>query len=114
MVAERARKGELSVIRYEDLTRDFSGTLKPLLAWLQLDASDAVIEDINAKSSFEATTGRPRGTEAKHLVRKGAVGEWVDALSTEDKTKAWSLAGEQLNALGYTQDGRCMPLAPDL
>jgi hypothetical protein len=110
MIAERARQGELSVIRYEDLTRDFSGTLKPLLAWLQLDASDAVIEEINAKSSFEATTGRPRGTDGEGPRRKGAVGEWVDALSKEDKAKAWSLAGKQLSALGYTRDGRFRPL----
>src|SRR3712207_977381 len=109
MVAEQARQGELRVIRYEDLTRDFGGTLKPLLAWLQLDASDSVIEAINAKSSFEATTGRSRGTEAEHVFRKGAVGEWVDALSKEDKAKAWSLAGEQLSTFGYTRDGRFMP-----
>ena len=110
MVAALARSGELRVVRYEDLTRDFGGTLKPLLSWLQLDASDSVIEAINAKSSFEATTGRPRGTDGEGPRRKGAVGEWVDALSKEDKAKAWSLAGEQLSALGYTQDGRFMPL----
>ncbi len=110
MVAEKAREGELRVIRYEDLTRDFGGTLKPLLTWLQLDASDSVIEAINEQTSFEATTGRSRGTEAEHVFRKGAVGEWIDALSKEDKAKAWSLAGEQLSAFGYTQDGRFMPL----
>ena len=110
MVAERARQGELSVIRYEDLTRDFSGTLKPLLTWLQLDASDSVIEAIDEETSFEATTGRARGTEAEHIFRKGAVGEWVDALSKEDKAKAWNLAGKQLSALGYTRDGRFKPL----
>jgi hypothetical protein len=110
MVAEQARQGELRIVRYEDLTHDFSGTLKPLLAWLQLDASDSVIEAINEETSFEATTGRSRGTEAEHIFRKGAVGEWVDALSKEDKAKAWSIAGKQLSALGYTRDGRFRPL----
>lgn len=106
MVAERARGGELRVVRYEDLTRDFSGTLKPLLAWLQLDASDSVIEAINAKTSFEATTGRARGTAGKGTKRKGAVGEWLDVLSPEEKEQAWSIAGEQLSAFGYTRDGQ--------
>jgi hypothetical protein len=114
MGVELARRGELSIIRYEDLTRDFVGTLKALLAWLGLEYPDSTLTAIKAQTSFEAITGRPRGTEAKHLLRKGVVGEWIDALSAEDKTKAWGLAGEQLSALGYTQDGRCMPLSPSL
>jgi hypothetical protein len=114
MSVELARRGELSLIRYEDLTHDFVGTLKALLTWLRLERSDSTLEAINAQTSFEAITGRPRGTQSKHLLRKGAVGEWIDALSAKDKTKAWGLAGEQLGALGYTQDGRCMPLPSDL
>jgi hypothetical protein len=114
MGVDLARRGELRIIRYEDLTYDFVGTLKPLLAWLRLERSESTLEAINAQTSFEAITGRPRGAGAKHLMRKGAVGEWIDALSGKDKTKAWSLAGKQLSALGYARDGAVMPLPPDL
>jgi SAM-dependent methyltransferase len=110
IIAQRARQGDLRVIRYEDLTYDFAGTLKPLLAWLGLDDSTSVVEAIQAQTSFEAITGRPRGKEAKHIVRKGAVGEWIGVLSKEDNAKAWEIAGEQLTAFGYTPDGSLQPL----
>ena len=113
MVAERARQGELYVLRYEDLTRDFAGTLKPLLQWLGLEHSDRTIEKINEQTSFEATTGRSRGTEAKNFKRKGVIGEWTNFLSEEDKEKAWRIAGKQLTIFGYCQNGDIMPL-PDL
>ena len=110
MILKRARSGELRVIRYEDLTRDFAGTLKPLLQWLNLDDSEPVIEAINSQTSFKARTGRERGNAAKSEMRKGAIGEWLDTLSAEDKERAWQKAGKQLAALGYGIDGRIGPL----
>jgi SAM-dependent methyltransferase len=104
MIVEHARRGNLRVIRYEDLTRNYAGIFVPLLAWLGLDHSESIIAEINARTSFEATTGRRRGTEAKHVMRKGAIGEWIEVLSSEDKARAWELVGGQLSALGYREN----------
>ncbi len=105
MVQERAMAGQLRVIRYEDLTRDLAGTLGPFLEWLGLDHSREVMERIDGQTSFEALTGRARGTEARAPRRKGAVGEWLQTLSAADKEQAWDIAGRQLAAFGYTRDG---------
>jgi hypothetical protein len=113
MATDYARQNELKVIRYEDLTYDFSSTLKSLLAWLKLENSDGMIEDINARTSFRAMTGRPRGTEAKHVMRKGVINEWLEVLNSDEKAKAWNLGWKQLSTFGYTQDGELMPF-PDL
>ena len=114
MIADRARAGEVEVIRYEDLSADFAGTFTPLLEWLGLDSSPALVERIEAKTSFEARTGRERGTEGKGVIRKGMVGEWRETLTDEDKGEAWKRAGEELAALGYTEDGPEDPLPEGL
>lgn len=106
-----AVKGELRVIRYEDLTRTFTDTVRALLDWLDLESSDEIIQEIERCSSFETKAGRPRGVEAKSEMRKGVCGEWVTELSIEDKAKAWNIAGTQLAALGYTQDGQIKQLS---
>ena len=117
MWADRADKtivaaggGQVYVLRYEDLTNDFAGTVRPLLRWLGLAESESLIDTIQAQTSFEAITGRARGTEAKSVIRKGAVGEWRDVLSADEQARAWRVAGEQLSALGYTLEGTLRPL----
>ena len=108
-----AAQGEVYLLRYEDLSNDFAATMQPLLRWLGLKESQSLLESIQAQTSFEALTGRPRGTEAKGVMRKGAVGEWRDTLPPDEQERAWHMAGEQLRALGYTRDGALQPL-PDL
>jgi hypothetical protein len=114
MAVDLARAGRIYLLRYEDLTVDFAGTLRQLLAWMEIDRSDAVIDAIEQASSFEAATGRRRGEEARHLMRKGAIREWVDALDDRAKDDAWQTAGSQLAALGYTRHGELEPLCGDL
>lgn len=104
-----ADQGQLQIIRYEDLSHNFHGVLRSLLEWLSLDHSDEIIEAIQARTSFEAMTGRPRGTEARHTIRKGAVGEWMEVLNDKEKEQAWHEAQRSLTALGYTQDGTLLP-----
>jgi hypothetical protein len=114
MIVDLASRGELEVVRYEDLSADFAGTLGPVLEWLGLDASPEVIEAINARSSFEARTGRKRGSDGTGVIRKGAVGEWLEVLSPEDKRAAWDRVGSQLAALGYVSDAPAAPLPSNL
>jgi hypothetical protein len=105
-----AGAGEVYVLRYEDLTNDFAGTVRSLFRWLGLGESESLINTIQAQTSFEAIAGRARGTEAKSVMRKGAVGEWRDVLSADEQARAWRVAGEQLSALGYTLEGTLRPL----
>jgi hypothetical protein len=112
-VITMAGRGQLYVLRYEDLTQNYTGTLTPLLHWLGLAHSQSLIDSIQKQTCFETVTGRPRGVEAKSHIRKGAVGEWRDVLSAAEQAQAWRVAGEQLSALGYTREGTLRPL-PDL
>jgi hypothetical protein len=100
-----AVRGQVYLLRYEDLTNDFVATVQPLLRCLGLEESKSLVEDIQAQTSFEALTGRARGTEAKNIMRKGAMGEWRAALSADEQERAWRMAGEQLRPFGYTRDG---------
>ena len=108
-----AGRHEIYVLRYEDLSENFAATMQPLLQWLGLAESKPLLESIEAKTSFEALTGRPRGTEANAVMRKGAVGEWREALLPNEQERAWRMAGDQLRAFGYTCDGTRRGL-PDL
>jgi hypothetical protein len=108
-----AVRGLIYLLRYEDLSNDFAATVRPLFQWLGLPESKQLLEDIQAKTSFEALTGRRRGIEGKGVMRKGAVGEWCEVLRPEEQERAWRMAGDQLRAFGYARDGTLRPL-PDL
>ena len=108
-----AARGHVYLLRYEDLSNDFISTMQPLLQWLGLSAAKPLLETIQTETSFEALTGRARGIEAKSVLRKGAVGEWREVLSPDNQERAWRVAGNQLDAFGYTRDGALRRL-PDL
>src|SRR5947199_425411 len=111
--SQQRADAKIYLLRYEDLSEDFVATMQPLLQWLGLADSKPLLESIQAKTSFEALTGRARGTEAKAVMRKGAVGEWREALLPDEQERAWRLAGDQLRAFGYTRHGTRRGL-PDL
>jgi hypothetical protein len=108
-----AGRRQIYLLRYEDLSENFVATMQPLLQWLGLAESRPFLESIEAKTSFEALTGRLRGMEAKAVMRKGAVGEWREALLPDEQERAWRMAGDQLRAFGYTRNGARQGL-PDL
>jgi hypothetical protein len=105
MAIAAASRRQIYLLRYEDLSENFVATMQPLLQWLGLVASKPLLESIEARTSFEALTGRARGTEAKAVIRKGAVGEWREALLPDEQQRAWRMAGDQLHAFGYMHDG---------
>ena len=109
-LAGHARRGDLAVVRYEDLSRDFTGTLAALLRTLQLDAAPSLLASIEDATRFAAASGgRAPGEAAPHILRKGVVGDWRDALSPREARLAWRIAGRELAAFGYRPDGGVAP-----
>lgn len=104
-VLAAAERGELYVLRYEDLLADFEGEFGKLMAWVGADHSPATLAAVAKASSFEAQSGRPRGVASKSVMRRGIAGEWHEALNRRDQALAWRLAGKELTAMGYTRDG---------
>jgi hypothetical protein len=99
MARRSALRGELKMIRYEDLCRDFSGILRPFLRWLGVEDSEPIL------ASIKAMAGRPRSDEGKGSVRSAMVGEWREVLSESEQSRAWQITGHELEALGYTVGG---------
>jgi hypothetical protein len=104
-VLAAADRGELYVMRYEDLLTDFDGTFARLLTWLGADASPATVGAVARVTTFEALSGRPRGVSGEDVMRKGIAGEWRESLNQRDQTLAWRVAGAELAAMGYTREG---------
>lgn len=113
-VRARAARGELYLLRYEDLTLDFDATFAALLGWLGLDASPEVVRAVREATDFEAVTGRKRGEAAKSVRRSGAIREWTSALAPAERERAWQLARAELEAFGYSRDGALGALPPGL
>lgn len=105
-LAEHARRGELTVLRYEDLHTDFNKLCRALFLELELDVSPDIIERVKTATDFSTVTeGRAPGDSAEHQIRKGSVGEWKDALTDPQAELAWKLAGDSLKEFGYTRSG---------
>ncbi len=109
-LAEHAKRGDVTIIRYEDLHEDYSKICRALFLELGLDANDKAIDQTRAATDFATVTqGRARGESAEHHIRKGITGEWQEALSKSEAGLAWQLAGKSLAAFGYTQSGVVEP-----
>jgi hypothetical protein len=104
-VLAAAERGELYVMRYEDLLDDFDASFTRLLGWLGADAKPATVAAVARASSFEAVSGRPRGVGGEDVMRKGVAGEWRESLNPRDRALAWRAAGAELAAMGFTRDG---------
>jgi len=112
-LAEHARRGEVTVVRYEDLHRDFAGTCTALFHHLDIDAAPRTVAAVQQATDFKrVTAGRERGESADHVVRRGITGEWREAFSPFEARLAWTLAGSALEAFGYGRQGdlRASPL----
>jgi len=104
-VLAAAERGELYVLRYEDLLTDFDVTFASLLRWLGADAAPATVAAVAKASAFETLSGRPRGVAGEDVMRKGVAGEWHESLNGRDQALAWRVAGTELAAMGYTREG---------
>ena len=104
-VLAAAERGELYVLRYEDLLTDFTTSFTGLLGWLGADATPATVATVDKDSSFETLSGRPAGVDAQDVMRKGVAGEWRESLNARDQALAWRVAGTELAAMGYSREG---------
>jgi len=90
---------------YESLLHDGDATVKGILAFLDLPADRATVDDMLRRSSFKFTTGRDNGREkSTSFYRKGIAGDWTNHFSQTDKGVFKALAGDMLIELGYERD----------
>jgi len=106
LLEKEIEKGDLLVIRYEDLTMNFESTCVRLFRELELSADLNLIQNIKKNTDFKVVSGgRNPGEKAEHLVRSGVIGEWTSELNQKERSKAWKAASYQLSLLGYREDG---------
>jgi len=107
-----ARKGDLLVVRYEEMRRDPLGTMRKVVATLGLTTPDEAIRRVIETNTME----RMRGKEASAtvvkkkrddipIVRKGKPGEWREVLGEGDRAAFVRRAGPMLARLGYDVEG---------
>lgn len=103
-ILQASNEDKLLMIRYEDLHRDFEGTMGKVYDYLGVDSSAYTIAGVKAVTDFEKVSGgRQKGEEAKSVVRKGIVGDWKNELTQQQADLAWRVARRQLLALGYSE-----------
>ena len=106
LLEKEIEKGDLLVIRYEDLTTNFESTCESLFKELELSSDLKLIQNIKKNTDFKVVSGgREPGEKAEHLVRSGLIGEWTSELNQIERSRAWKLASYQLSLLGYREDG---------
>jgi hypothetical protein len=95
---------QLYLLKYEDLKVSFENTVKDLLLSINAQSDPAVIAAVKQQTSFKTMSGgREAGVEKESVMRKGISGEWRSELSDDNQLKAWKLAGDTLQAVGYQQ-----------
>ena len=106
LLEKEIEKGDLLVIRYEDLTMNFESTCVRLFKELELSTDLNLIQNIKKNTDFKVVSGgRNPGEKAEHLVRSGVIGEWTSELNQKERSRAWKVASYQLSLLGYREDG---------
>lgn len=100
---KHAQRHGIHCLSYESLLREPVKVVHDLLDYLDLSASQALVDDMIRRSSFEFVTGRPSGTSANAFYRKGVAADWINHFSEADMGQFSELAGELLVTLGYEQ-----------
>ena len=106
LLEKEIQKGDLLIIRYEDLKMNFESTCKSLFKELDLSSDINLIKNIKKNTDFKVVTGgRNPGEKAEHIIRSGLIGEWNLELDTTNRSMAWKMASYELSLLGYRKDG---------
>ena len=95
-------------VRYEDLLERPEAEISRIADFLGVDASEGVIEQTVAKTTFEELSrGRKRGEEdPSSFYRKGVAGDWKTYFTTRDRRIFGEEAGGLLSSLGYEAHDR--------
>lgn len=89
-------------VRYEDMHADALRELKRMRDFLGLRESDARLQGIVAKNTFEARAKRKPGQEDKSAHnRKGVIGDFRSQFTPEQQARLNALLGDTLTRLGY-------------
>jgi hypothetical protein len=109
--SDLAERGDLLVIKYEELRRDTEGTLRKTLQFLDVHAGPetirAAIENntvakMREKENEAVETGAFRAAKPDfRRVNRGVAGGWRDTLSHEQVALIEHYAGKTLAMLGY-------------
>lgn len=106
-----ARRGDLHVVRYEDLRSDSIARVRGVVEHLRIRRSDEEIARAvhdNALDRMRTKEGRAPSSEVKThatgepFVGQGGIGSWRSKLSSEDVALLDRFAHDELVRLGYT------------
>lgn len=91
------------MLRYEDLITSGPSTLESLFRFLEVDASDHIVEGCLSGAAFETLSGgRKRGQEnPSSFFRKGTIGDWKNHFDKTSEKAFVEIAGSWLARLGY-------------
>lgn len=94
-------------LRYEDLLVDPAPHLARVFEAIGVEASEKTVATCVEANSFEAKSGgrKPGEADPDSFVRKGVAGDWKNHFRDADRTIFKDVAGDELIALGYEQDG---------
>ena len=101
-------------IRFEDMLADQSKVLLEIFAELPIESTMAIARQCADAVTFEKTTGRLPGiARPTSKQRSGISGDWKNYFTQQDGELFHSLAGQQLLAEGYEEDGAWFQMLPE-
>lgn len=100
--AARENPGAVLEVRYEEMHRDVIGTMKKVLQFYGVPADGALIQLLSDSQIGKARGDLKKGLSKGDTSRKGAVGDWSEHFSQENKIYFKRIAGELLVELGYS------------
>lgn len=105
-----AKKGNLLVVRYEDLLEQGAEVLQEVLQFLQLQKDEEDIAAALELNNFESMKMKEKVAKRTILknhriefdfVRRGVFNQWLDTLTHEQVNRIEDHAGESMTLLGY-------------
>jgi hypothetical protein len=99
-------RGNIYLLKYEDLLRDTESTLRSLLSdFFEQEIDEQRLAYVVHKFSFENQTKRKKGDEdSSSFLRKGVAGDWKNYFNEDAKKIFKTYAGKELIDLGYEDD----------
>lgn len=90
-------------VRYEDVSAKPMETLKGILNYLEVKATDKLIQEAIDNFTFDKMSGRKKGEEATKSMpfRKGVVGDFRNRFSSLELSIFHAIAGKTMRELGY-------------